>query len=62
MILGGCDRLATGELVPRRSRRDALTLEMLSRLARAGRVAPGDPPVPATIRFEPARLDVLVGC
>ena len=43
MILGGCDRLATGELVPRRSDDDALNVEMLAMLAEAAGLD-GDPP------------------
>ena len=61
MIFGGCDRLVTGELVPRRSRRDARTVEMLSLLALAGGVAPagrGEVVPPATIVFEPTELEV----
>jgi hypothetical protein len=60
VILGGCDRLVTGELVPRRSRREARTVEMLSLLALAGGVAPAGPDEalpPATIVFEPTELE-----
>lgn len=57
MILGGCDRLSTGELVPRRSRSDSLNVEMLSMLARVSHLAPAEPLEPTTISFEPSGLD-----
>jgi hypothetical protein len=69
MILGGRDRLVTGELVPRRTGVEAQNLDTLARLARAADLeAPTVParPVdrtPVTIALEPWRFDdeVLAG-
>lgn len=57
MILGGLDRLPTGELVPRRTAAHARNVSTLSLLAQAGGVELGDPPwSPPWILFEPTEL------
>ena len=67
LILGGRDRLVTGELVPRRTRVEAQNLDTLARLVRAAALtAPVDRPEPAprpvTIDLEPLRLDPVEEC
>jgi hypothetical protein len=61
LILGGRDRLVTGELVPRRTRVEAQNLDTLARLVRVAELAapagPGPDPEPVTIGLEPFERD-----
>jgi 3-polyprenyl-4-hydroxybenzoate decarboxylase len=62
VILGGRDRLVTGELVPRRTRVEAQNLDTLARLVQAAALtAPPDPAwlcEPVTIALEPLTSDL----